>query len=173
MTSDCGRHVAICTLWLEPEDYPKLLGSADLGVSLHTSTSGLDLPMKVLDMYGCGLPVCALGFACLPELVRDGENGRVFHTSEELAQLLLALLAPTPEAARALSRLTEGVAKTEAGRPRWAQNWDTAAAPLLVPSPAAEPRPARSWLSLLLLLLLLLAAPLVALLAAMAERWAV
>jgi hypothetical protein len=97
----------------------------------------------------------------------------VFHTSEELAQLLLALLAPTPEAARALSRLTEGVAKTEAGRPRWAQNWDTAAAPLLVPSPAAEPRAARSWLSLLLLLLLLLAAPLVALLAAMAERWAV
>ena len=165
------RRVALCTLWLEPEDYPKLLGSADLGVCLHTSTSGLDLPMKVLDMYGCGLPVCALGFACLRELVRDGANGRVFHTSEELAQQLLALLAPTPEAALALSRLTEGVAKTEAGRPRWAQNWDTAAAPLLVPSPAAA-RAARSWLGRSLLLLLL-AAPLIALLAAMAERWAV
>ena len=32
--------IYILTMWLESGDYPLLLGSADLGISLHTSSSG-------------------------------------------------------------------------------------------------------------------------------------
>ena len=54
--------IRVRTIWMEAKDYPKLLGSAHLGLSFHTSSSGLDLPMKVVDMFGAGLPACALDF---------------------------------------------------------------------------------------------------------------
>ena len=46
------RRCVIQTAWLEPDDYAALLATADMGVSLHTSSSDLDLPMKVSDMLG-------------------------------------------------------------------------------------------------------------------------
>nr|XP_054512523.1 uncharacterized protein LOC736669 isoform X3 [Pan troglodytes]XP_054512524.1 uncharacterized protein LOC736669 isoform X3 [Pan troglodytes] len=79
------QHIQVCTPCLEGRGLPLLLGSVDLGVYLDTSSSGLDLPMKVVDMFRCCLPACAVNFKCLHELVKHEENGLVFEDSEELA----------------------------------------------------------------------------------------
>ena len=84
-------NISIITMWLEAEDYPILLGCADMGISLHLSTSNLDLPMKIYDFFGCEVPVCAVGFPCLDELVKDDENGRIFTSSTELSSQLCNL----------------------------------------------------------------------------------
>ncbi len=125
------RRVAIRTLWLEPGDYPLLLGSADVGVSLHASTSGLDLPMKVVDMFGAGLPVAALGFSCLPELVRHDDNGLIFRTAGELCEQLESLLDGFPDAQPSKGRLTRLRRGVERGlENRWVDNWNKCALPL-------------------------------------------
>ena len=85
--------VTLKTAWLSTADYASLLGSADLGISLHMSSSGIDLPMKVVDMFGAGLPVVGWGkFEAWPELVKEGINGRGFSSIEELQNILVDLL---------------------------------------------------------------------------------
>ncbi|KAK8328355.1 hypothetical protein V6Z12_A11G246600 [Gossypium hirsutum] len=85
------KRVAFHTMWLSAEEYPLLLRSADLGICLHTSSSTLDLPMKVVDMFGCGLPVCAVSYSCIDQLVKVEKNGLLFSSSSELADELLML----------------------------------------------------------------------------------
>lgn len=110
------------TLWLSAEDYALLLGSADLGLCLHRSSSGLDLPMKVADMFGSGLPVCAFDYGpTLGEQVRHGENGMRFATSTELAQQLFTLLKGFPDDVPLLNQLRRNLALHPCER--WPDGW--------------------------------------------------
>ena len=60
----------IVTGWLPEQLYRDLLRAADLGISMHRSASGVDLPMKVVDMIEAGLPAAVFDYGpCLSELV--------------------------------------------------------------------------------------------------------
>ncbi|PCH06251.1 Hypothetical protein PENO1_018130 [Penicillium occitanis (nom. inval.)] len=118
--------VTIKTAWLSTLDYARLLGCASLGVSLHTSSSGVDLPMKVVDMFGAGLPVVGWSrFEAWPELVTEGVNGRGFGSSEELASHLTDLFGNPKK----LENLRNGAQKESLRR--WDQEWDPIAGRLL------------------------------------------
>ena len=125
---DTGRlqKVSIRTAWLSTENYAKLLAVASLGVSLHTSSSGVDLPMKVVDMFGAGLPVVGWNrFEAWPELVTEGVNGRGFGSADDLVEQLFDLFGNPPK----LEALRTGALK-ESSR-RWDDEWDPVAGRLL------------------------------------------
>ncbi|KAJ9528520.1 hypothetical protein QJQ45_020513 [Haematococcus lacustris] len=127
------KHVAFRTLWLEPGDYPLLLGTADIGVSLHASSSGLDLPMKVVDMFGSGLPVFALAYSCIHELVEEGQTGLLFSDAPQLALNLQTLLTGFPaHPSSQLLHMQQRVAAQEQAL-RWEENWSKVAWPCIRP----------------------------------------
>lgn len=117
--------VTIRTAWLSVQDYARLLASSSLGVSLHTSSSGVDLPMKVVDMFGAGLPIVGWDrFKAWPELVTDGVNGIGFGSAEQLTEHLLELFGDDDK----LDRLRIG-AQSESSR-RWDDEWNPIAGTL-------------------------------------------
>jgi beta-1,4-mannosyltransferase len=116
-----GSQVHLCTMWLDPGEYPRVLAAADLGLCLHRSASGLDLPMKVADMFGVGLPVCAFDYGpCLQELVRHRDNGLLVTTAPALGRQLYEFVS-LPADDRALATLRLGAAR--AGSDRWQEAW--------------------------------------------------
>ncbi|XP_014370990.2 chitobiosyldiphosphodolichol beta-mannosyltransferase [Papilio machaon] len=125
IASKCWQHVTVVTPWLDASDYPTMVASADLGVCLHTSSSGLDLPMKVVDMFGAGLPVCAVSFRCLEELVQHGVNGYIFKTSDELSKLIVGWFEGFPnndEKNRTAQEMRRELTKFQ--ETRWEGNWN-------------------------------------------------
>lgn len=124
-----GR-VHVVTAFVSSDAYPSLVASADVGVCLHQSSSGLDIPMKVLDFFGGGVPVCALDYGGpIRETVIDGVNGRLFRDAHELADILFSLFDGWPAVSPALRALRAGVETTT--RSSWTDGWLTEAAPLL------------------------------------------
>jgi beta-1,4-mannosyltransferase len=126
-----ARRVQLRTRWLEPEDYPRIVGSADLGLCLHRSSSGVDIPMKVVDLFGAGVPVFALDYgACLAERVRHGVNGRLFTNGRQLADLLFDLFETFPAESSELDRLRNGARRS--AHPTWEEGWAIEAKPVLL-----------------------------------------
>jgi beta-1,4-mannosyltransferase len=125
------KRIAVRTAWLEPADYPTLVGMADAGLCLHQSSSGLDLPMKLADFRGAGVPVCAFDYGpVLNEVLTPAHEGMTFHEPGQLAAVLVALATADLSAAPAFAASRSWLAANPPER--WQEQWDRTAKNVLI-----------------------------------------
>ncbi|KAF0378917.1 UDP-Glycosyltransferase/glycogen phosphorylase [Gigaspora margarita] len=89
----------------------------------------MDLPMKVVDMFGCGLPVCAIKFDCINKLVQHNKTGLIFNNEEELARQLIELFTDYPANTSKIESMRKHV--DEFQKERWDTNWNRVVLPLV------------------------------------------
>ena len=77
-------------------------------------------------MFGCGLPVAAIQFQALGQLVKDGENGRIFKDSEELSAIIQNWFEGFPSSNNVDHKVFSENLK-EFRNLGWSENWDTVA----------------------------------------------
>jgi len=134
-TRAARRHfktIAVRTLWLEPADYPVCIGMADLGLCLHQSASGLDLPMKLADFRGPGVPAAAFDYSpVLGEVLTAGKEGVTFRDPGDLAKLLVSVATRSVTSDSPLGRSRTWLAAHPSER--WEDHWKQTAGTVLMP----------------------------------------
>ncbi len=93
--------------------------------------------LQVVDMFGCGLPACAVAYSCIGELVQHGTNGLLFTSAEDLAHHWSTLLRGFPAAAE-LEQLRSGI--SGGTRVSWEDAWLSIVRPIVI-GLGAEPQP--------------------------------
>lgn len=77
--------ISLQCVWVPAGEYPALLALADVGLCLHRSSSGLDLPMKLADFRGAGCRALVLDYGpVLAEIFDGSADGWTFADDAEL-----------------------------------------------------------------------------------------
>ncbi len=101
LVRDCGLAARIQFTGFH-EDVPELLRSVDILV--HCSVSPEPLGLVILEAMRAGVPVVATNLGGPAEIIRDGENGRLYPPSDDAAMArVLQELLESPEARRRLA----------------------------------------------------------------------
>ena len=78
-------------------------------------------------MFGSCVPVCAVAYPAITELITNGLNGIIFEGDQELAMHLTRLLSQFPHNQDELKRMRQQISEIE----KWDSYWDRECAPLV------------------------------------------
>ena len=108
-------------------DLRAAIASADIGLCLHQSASGLDLPIVLSDLRAAGVPACVYDYApVLTEVLTNGKEGVRFGEPGELMTLLVAVATRDASSESPLARSRAWLAANPADT--WEDEWSKAMA---------------------------------------------
>jgi beta-1,4-mannosyltransferase len=113
------RGIDIRTGFLPESEYRERIAGADLGISLHRSSSGLDLAMKVVDLFQHGVPVCAFDYGgAIREQIEPGKTGFLFRDAAGLAETIREITTDPHNLNEMRHRILH-----RWDRPNWSEAW--------------------------------------------------
>ncbi|MGH9383490.1 MAG: glycosyltransferase [Vicinamibacterales bacterium] len=123
-------HVAVRVLEV---DSHAAIAIADIGICLHQSASGLDLPMVLSDLRGANVPACVYDYApVLTEVLTNGREGVRFGEPGELMTLLVAAATRDSSSSSSENPLARSRAWLASNPPEtWEDTWPTAMAAVI------------------------------------------
>jgi beta-1,4-mannosyltransferase len=116
------RHVRFEFGWFPQDEYQSRLRQSTIGLSLHRSTNNLDLPTKVSDMIGAGLPMLFLDYDPVLREMIDERSTMFFRTAPELVTAVTSVLENLPANDRLVNmRRAVAAAETETWEAAWSR----------------------------------------------------
>jgi len=109
-TTEAAWSVCLCllTVYIPPQSLLCLSNSMTL--------------LQVVDMFGCGLPVCAASYQCIHELVKEGQTGLLFGSYQELAQQWVSLFEGFPQ--KPSKQLLHMQEQLQQRTDNWSASWE-------------------------------------------------
>lgn len=124
------KYSKITTTWLSIQDYSSLIKNADLGVSLHDSASGYDLPIKLADFQSVQtIPVLLDYGPVIRERMSPGEDGLTFKSSGDLANILFDGVQAKAIGKKPFSQIQDNLNQREDHS--WEDQWSEKVAPII------------------------------------------
>ena len=144
-SSSCTVHYrsqALTSIYFHSYDgYLEALSRSHIGISLHRSSSMLDLPMKVVEYSSCGVPSIALDYPGMEEgmqYLNEEDNQRykigwTSHTPQEMAgQIQQCAASHASKYDVFYSDIAENVRRMHVTPSNsWEEKWDALIAPIL------------------------------------------
>ena len=119
------------------DTYMEAINRCHIGISVHRSSSMLDLPMKIIEYFTCGIPTLALYYPGIEEALRDDKQSSMQfgwsakNPAEMAAQIRRSIQSYVCSNDAHYSKVVENVRNAYSNKANcWEERWNSTIAPL-------------------------------------------
>ena len=86
--SNESKNIKFAFFTFQYDIYPSILGACDIGIYFNENDNGTEIPLPILQMSGCCLPIISFQYGCVSEIIKNKQNGFIIENRSKLRALL-------------------------------------------------------------------------------------